>query len=110
MITERRAEVGSYLGGAFVLGWISCSGFYRIPTLWKAQNKLVTVETKVLPQVQTSLKQADCDKEALAQVAAKAIEANQYTDARGPGWEDLHGCPKVKPVEAPPVAAVLPRK
>lgn len=107
MMWERRADMVSALGAAFVSGWVSCSGYYSIEHLWQKQNQLVTVETKVLPKVQTELKQADCDRTKLAGVAAQAIASANNLAFPAPDYSDIRGCKKVAPVKPPPIEAVI---
>lgn len=110
MTWEKRADIASYLGMAFVAGWISCQSYYGLTTLWKAQDKLVHVEQTEVPKLKTNLKQADCDRAKLASVAGEAIASAQSNSIPTPNYSDISDCPKVAPVKAPPVAAILPHK
>lgn len=109
MIWERRADMVSALGAAFVLGWVSCGGYYSIGHLWQAKNKLVNVETTVVPALQTQVKQTHCDNQKLAQVAAQGIAAGEDDNVAAPEWEDLAACPTVAAVKAPPLSKIIPK-
>lgn len=107
MIWERRADMVSAIGGAFVVGWISCSGFYSIPHLWSKQDQLVAVETKEIPKLKTDLKQAHCDRDKMKDLAVRGVVAGETDNIAAPDWSDLKPCPQVAPVKAPPVSAIV---
>lgn len=109
MVWERRADLTSTIGTAFVLGWLSCAGYYSLTNLWKVQDKFVTVETRVVPALQTQVKQAVCDKSKMTDLAARGIAANESGAVAAPQWKDLSNCPAVAPVKPPPIAKILPK-
>jgi hypothetical protein len=55
MTWEKRGDIISYLGLAFVAGWICCQSYYGLSHLWQERNQL-------------------------AQTAATAICTDQYLD------------------------------
>lgn len=109
MIWERRADTVSALGMAAIAGWIACAATNHVKDLWSQHGQLVQVETKVVPTLQTKLKQDDCDKSRIAAVAGQAIASAQGTGVPSPGYSDIHGCSKVAPVKAPPLSKIVPK-
>ncbi len=51
-----------------------------------------------LAKTRTALKQSDCDKNRIVGIAAQGILAGEQASVPAPGWEDLSGCPTVRPV------------
>lgn len=95
---NRAAKAGALL----LAGWLGCSAWYGTMDLHLKAKKLETVQAVVIPQLQTALNQATCDKGQFKHVAAESIAAQDAPDLPAPDWKDLHGCPKVVPVKPPP--------
>ncbi len=99
MIIEKKADRFSSLGMAFFIGWIACSAYYAIPTLWQKQNELHAVQTKVVPQLKAKVAEQGCTIGKVTGVAVAAIEANESAGVTGgPTYQDIKPCPTVKPV------------
>lgn len=109
MIVERRVTLFMAFGAMFFCGWISGAAYFRVHQLWLTEDKYVRVETTDVPKLQTQVKQANCDKQELAGVAAQGIAAANTDNVAAPNWSDLHGCATVAPVKAPPLSKVLPK-
>jgi hypothetical protein len=109
MIWERRADMVSIVGVAFVVGWLSCGGYYSITKLWAVEDRFVAVETREVPALKTQVRQANCDKNRLVDLAAQGIVASQTDAVAAPKWEDLHGCPTQPAVKAPEMTKILPK-
>lgn len=56
MTLERGFSMASLMGVAFVLGWLSNSGYYNISQLWQQKNQLHVIQTKTLPKLQALAK------------------------------------------------------
>ena len=97
-------------GIIFYVGWISSAAYFNISGRWENEHRLVHVETMVVPKLKTQVKQLDCDRTKLAKVATQAISSNQFESVPTPDWDEVNGCPKVKPVKPPPVSAILKTK
>lgn len=90
------ADTISYVGLAFVAGWISCQSYYGLSHLWEQRNTLAQVAA-----------QAACDMARAREVAGQAIEANKNLYVPSPSFSRLKPCPKVTPTSIPSVAKVL---
>lgn len=73
MIWERRADMVSAIGAAFVVGWVSCSGYYSLAHLWQEENQLVKVEKLDIPQLKALVR---CEHKAHQIATDLAKEAN----------------------------------
>lgn len=96
------------------LSSLGTSWFYKTPELHKKEQTLQAVESKTLPalthslaQSQTQVRQLKCDKDQAVKVAVQGILADQKPNVAAPDWNDLKGCPKVVPVKAAPVSAIM---
>lgn len=95
MIWEKRADAISALGAAFVVGWISCSGYYSITHLWQKQNQLVA---------QVGCEDARADK--TARIAKQAIVSAQSDNVPIPSPSAIpKDCPHSVPLAQTPVPA-----
>lgn len=96
MIWEKRADIVSYLGMAFVAGWISCQGYYGLTQLWTQKAQLA----------QTAA-QAICDRGKARDLAGQleASTTGAVSDTAVVGG--LTGCKKVSPEKVPQVAKIL---
>lgn len=112
---ERRAWVSAVVAGCLIgfgtgNGHTTQSAVLSISDrLGQTQKALVIVKTKDEPALQTQIKQAACDNQKLAAVAAQGIAANESDAVKAPNWQDLAGCPTVAPVKAPPISKILPK-
>lgn len=106
-IREHKAMMVMAAGAIFYAGWISSAAHFNLAARWQNEHKLVALETQVVPKLKTQLKQANCDKGKIAQVAVLAVANSQGATNRAPEYSDITGCAPVAPVKAPPVASVV---
>lgn len=99
MDAEQRTSVFMGMGAVFFIGWIASASYFQVPMRWRHEQQLVHVETKVIPVLETRVKQLDCDKTKLSAVATQAIASNVAPVIPTPGFGDVRGCPKVSPVK-----------
>lgn len=77
MILDRQfrlPDVISWVGVAFVMGWLASSGYYNLAHLWQQKNQLQTIQTSTLPKLKA---QANCEHiraNINEQIAQEAIE------------------------------------
>ena len=93
---EKYGNVTSWIGMAFVAGWISCQSYYGLERLWVQKNALA----------QTAA-QAICDRGKARSAAGALLATDNADDVSGKAAEALKGCPKVSPKSVPQVAAIL---
>lgn len=88
MILERRIDLVSMIGIAFVVGWLSNSGYYNIAKLWQQKNQLQTIQTKTLPKLQALARCEHVRAEANEQIVESA--AMGIKPLPGDGAPDCH--------------------
>lgn len=77
MMLERRFDMISAIGIAFVVGWLSNASYYNLTHLWQQKNQLQAIQTKTLPKLQALVQ---CEhvrantNELIVQEAAKGIK------------------------------------
>lgn len=86
MIWERRADMVSALGATFVIGWLSCSGYYSITHLWQVQASV--------PKIQAEAKCEHHRADVSTHLAVQAIVSAESDDAVTPSTQALpKDCP-----------------
>lgn len=108
---DQKATGWSKIGLLLVVVSLGTSWALDTPKLTKKAETLDVVESTTLPKqaadlakAKTDLKQANCDRQALTDVAAQGIAASHKEGVPAPEWSDLHGCATVAPVKAAPVS------
>lgn len=89
----------SYLGLAFVVGWISCQSYYGLTNLWAQKNQLAQAAA-----------QAVCDRGKARDAAGKLIASDGNDQDIAQAGQELRGCGKVSPDKVPQVAKILKQK
>lgn len=115
-INDRAGRVIPYLVVAAVASLATSWGL-QTPALEQKAETLDVVQQKVIPSMagqlaatKTKLKQSDCDKDRIANVAAQGILATQHA-APAPTWDDIQACARVAPVKPQiPVVTVTAQK
>ncbi len=98
MTWERRFDVASLIGAAFVAGWLANSGYYNLGHLWQQKNQLQTIQTKTIPQLRAQVRCEDKRADMASVVAGQAIIANAIDGLEGPSPAEIpkDNCPHPK--------------
>lgn len=77
MMAEQKADKFSNYAMVFVVGWIACSAYYKIPNLWQKQAALVQVQTQVVPKLKSI---AGCQTVRARVATAEAVRSENGAD------------------------------